>query len=445
MTDTARGVPDPGVAHFRLTGDLTADARGLADAAVMAEIALGALPARCDRNDVEHHRAGVISSQMRRARDRFANHHAEGILAAVGQGGSVVRDLSELCFAAAGAFPGLVPTKARLAEDLDRGLADREGHEIDQAILLRALLRSPRAGSTLVHGLLAPRPSSWALLEAFRLQDELVLPTVRLQRQGVAAHLVMANQRCLNAEDDQLVTDMETAADVALLDDRVEVVVLRGEIMIHPRYRGRRVFSAGINLRDLHGGRIQLIEFLIRREMGLLSKIVRGVRLDEESAFPHSTVAKPWIAAVESFAIGGGMQLALTTDHVIAAQDAYLRLPAAKEGLVPGVSNLRLGRAAGTRLSRQIILAGRVIRATDPEAHLLIDAVVPAEGMDAAIDGAVAAFRGPAVVANRRMLNLAEEPDEAFRLYLAEFVLVQALRLYSWDVLEKTRAFGGDT
>lgn len=130
-------------------------------------------------------------------------------------------------------------------------------------------------------------------------------------------------------------------------------------------------------------------------------------------------------------------------DHVIAGADAYVSLPAAQEGIIPGVSNLRLGRVAGSRLARQVVLGGRRIRATEPDARLLIDEVVEPDGIDAAVERAADALRAPAVVPNRRMLNLAEEPLDAFRAYAAEFALQQAVRLHAEDVSDKAARFTG--
>ena len=145
--------------------------------------------------------------------------------------------------------------------------------------------------------------------------------------------------------------------------------------MSHPRYRGKRVFSAGINLKALHAGGISLVDFLLRRELGYIHKLVRGVLVEDGSPWPSPTIAKPWVAAVDSFAIGGGMQLLLVFDHVLAAADAYFSLPAAQEGIVPGAASFRLTRCAGPRLSRQVILEGRRIWATEPAARLLVDEV----------------------------------------------------------------------
>ena len=61
------------------------------------------------------------------------------------------------------------------------------------------------------------------------------------------------------------------------------------------------------------------------------------------------TREKPWVAGVDSFAIGGGCQYVLAMDYVVAASDAYM--PARKEGIIPGAAN-RLPRFVGARMAR---------------------------------------------------------------------------------------------
>jgi (3,5-dihydroxyphenyl)acetyl-CoA 1,2-dioxygenase len=211
--------------------------------------------------------------------------------------------------------------------------------------------------------------------------------------------------------------------------------------MSHPRYRGKRVFSAGINLKALHAGGISLVDFLLRRELGYISKLMRGVLVEDGASWHSPDVQKPWVAAVDGFAIGGGMQLLLAFDYVIAASDAYFSLPAAQEGIVPGAANFRLTRAFGPRLSRQVILGGRRIWASEPAARLMVDEVVELPGLAEAIERSLDRLRSPAVIANRWLLNLAEESPDEFRRYMAEFAVRQALRLYSEDVIAKAGRF----
>lgn len=162
--------------------------------------------------------------------------------------------------------------------------------------------------------------------------------------------------------------------------------------------------------------------------------------LVEDGTWHSSSVQKPWVAAVDGFAIGGGMQLLFAFDHVIAASGSYFSLPAAQEGIVPGAANFRL-RSVGPWLSRQIILEGRRIWASERVARLLVDEVVEPPGMEEAIQRSLDRLQSPAVVANRHMLNFAEEPPDEFRSYMAEFAVRQALRLYSKDVIEKVSRF----
>jgi thioesterase DpgC len=279
----------------------------------------------------------------------------------------------------------------------------------------------------------------------FRDAQQIDLGAVLIERRGYAAHLTVNNQYCLNAEDNRLIDDMETAVDLASLDSQIRVGVLRGGVMTHPRYAGRRVFSTGINLKALRAGEISFVDFLLRRELGYINKILRGLLLESDGVDvydkPVRTLEKPWIAAVDGFAIGGGAQLLLVFDRVIAAADSYFSLPAAQEGIIPGVANLRLARFLGSRKARQVILCGRKIWAHEPDAGLLFDEVVEPMEMDTAVERNVLQLSSPAVVPNRHMMNLAEEPLELFLQYASEFAMLQAERLYGQDVLDKISRF----
>lgn len=392
---------------------------------------LAQLPIKPKREPMTQTLAESILASCRIQREQFIVQHVEAVYNKLTNHFSQYRRLSELVYDAARAFPGLVPTREQIEVERQHLQADKEGLEIDQGIFLRGLLRSPKIGLHLADAMLLPSSRAIELLATFQESDTLNLGSILIERSGYAGYLTVNNQHCLNAEDERLINDLETAIDLVLLDDRIKVGVLRGGVMTHPRYQGKRVFCAGINLNDLHAGKISFVDFLLGREFGYISKIAHGLLRE------NKTVQKPWIAAVDSFAIGGGMQLLLVFDKIISADNAYFSLPAAQEGIVPGAANFRLSRITGNRLARQIILSGRKIYATDPEAAFLCDEVVPVNELDAAIDVAVAAFNNPAVVENRRMLILAEEPRDNFRQYMAEFAYTQATRLYSPDVLAK--------
>ena len=413
----------------------------IARAAARTETRLADLPGPEDRSPEQRAIAEAAGDAVRALRAVFMDRHGDAVYDELTDGRTRHLRVGELADAAAAAFPGLVPTTERLAVELGRPQAHKEGHEIDQGIFFSRVLRSPQAGPHLLDAMLLPTSRALTLLPQFIETGSVDLGSVRLERTGAVARLTMCRDDALNAEDNAQVDDMETAVDLALLDPAVEVGLLRGGEMTHPRYRGRRVFSAGINLKSLHSGDISLVDFLLRRELGYIHKLVRGILSDEETNWRARTVEKPWVAVVDSFAIGGGAQLLLAFDHVIAASDAYISLPAAQEGIIPGAANYRLTRSAGPRLARQVILEGRRIWASEPAARLVVDEVHDHAELDLAVERSVERLRGSAVLANRRMLNLAEEPPDEFRRYMAEFALQQALRLYSSDVIDKVGRF----
>ena len=400
-----------------------------------AESRLEALPQRPARSPEQQAQAERAIADARALRRRWLARHAEALYEQLTESGRYRLNLDALVYAAAEAVPGLVPTRAQIETERDFLQAEKDGREIDQGMFFAALLASPRCGPHLIDSMRQPCSRAAAHLDEFRRTGRLRLDRLALERRGTCAHLTVHNEDCLNAEDETLIADMEVAVDLVLLDDAVHVGVLRGAVMSHPKYVGRRVFSAGINLRELHRGRIPYVNFLLQREMGYIHKMLRGLRIEGEAG--PRVLEKPWVAAVDGFAIGGGAQILLACDYVVARDDAFFSLPAAQEGIVPGVANLRLSRWTGMRLARQIVLGGRRVHAHEPEGRLLFDELADAAGMDAAIEVAAARLDAPAVVPNRRMLTLAEEPPEAFRAYLAAFAEVQAERLYAPDVLNK--------
>jgi thioesterase DpgC len=141
------------------------------------------------------------------------------------------------------------------------------------------------------------------------------------------------------------------------------------------------------------------------------------------------TIEKPWIAGVEHFAIGGGCQYLLTMDYVVAASNAYMTLPARKEGIIPGAANLRMPRFVGDRITRQAILMGRRLDCDTPEGRMICDLIVPPGEIDAAIARVVDDFTGSGVVSaagNRRAIRVGEEPLDLFRRYMAVYCREQA-------------------
>ncbi|HEY1237822.1 MAG TPA: hypothetical protein VGE91_05750, partial [Solirubrobacterales bacterium] len=283
-------------------------------------------------------------------RDEFLREHVDRIYDELTDG--LTRPLrdEQLLAAAAERYPGLVPSADELAEESERKLADKRGIEIAQGLFLSHVLASPRAGSHLVWAMLRPTEEALERIDDFRATGVADLGTVEVRREGKAGILELRNPRHLNAEDDTTVGPSECAVDLILLDPEIEVGVLRGGVIEHPRYAGKRIFGAGLNLTRLYLGKLPF-RFFITRDLGYVNKIYRGLSAPEHRPRgPEETTEKLWLAGAEIFAIGGACQLLHVVDHVTAARGCRLFLPARKEGIIPGASPLRLPRSVGDRL-----------------------------------------------------------------------------------------------
>jgi thioesterase DpgC len=278
--------------------------------------------------------------------------------------------------------------------------------------------------------MLRPTEAALARLEDFRATGVADLGGAHLRREGRAGVVELRNPRHLNAEDETTLAATEVAVDLALLDPEIEVGVFRGGVVEHPRYAGRRIFGAGINLTHLYRGKVAYVWYLVR-DLGYVNKLFRGLSSTEHHpGEPEQTTEKLWIAAVETYAIGGACQLLHVMDHVIAERGARLFLPARKEGIIPGASNLRLARAVGERLARQAILSGREFVAGTPEGDLLCDETVEPDAVDEAISARVDALTSSGLVnaaANRRALRVGQEPLALFQAYMATYAREQAV------------------
>lgn len=410
------------------TPDLAADSASFGQFWRQCRQRLAALPPQ--RGPAETEAAATIHREARAARERFLAQHVETLYATLTAGFSRFVRVEDLVLSAAEAVPGLVPDRAQLVAEAERPLRDKEGLEIDQAILLSRILAHPACGTHLCHAMLLPRPEAADALKRLDADGFVDLGAVRVERRGRAAHLLVSNPRYLNAEDQGTIVAMETGVDVATLDLGTEIAVLRGQPVQHAKYAGRRIFGSGINLTHLYHGTIPLVWY-VQRELGFMHKFLRGVATADSvpDDVTGAGIEKPWIAAVEGWAIGGHCQMLLTMDYVLAAADAFMTLPARKEGIIPGAANLRLPRFIGDRLARQLIQAERRVECDTPEGRLICDEIVSPSEMDAAIDRTVTMLTSAGsvgAIGNRRAFRVGVEPLDLFRRYCAVYAREQA-------------------
>jgi thioesterase DpgC len=431
----AAGLPDAGIEAWlaaapQATGVFTEDCRHFGVFWRLSDELTVRLPGKPQRTAAEAEAAGTIQRSARASRERFLRQHAEAVYVDATRDFSRFVRVQDLVYAVADAIPGLAPTRAQVAAEAALLQRDKDGIEIDQGILLAHILGHERAGRHLCHAMLLPRDETAEHLARFRRDGAIDLGAARVERRGRAAHLTAQNPRYLNAEDGSTLDLMEIAVDVAILDPETDVAVMRGGTVEHPKYHGRHIFGAGINLTHLYRGKIAFVWFL-QRDLGFVNKFMRGVaRPDELPDDVHgTTIEKPWIAAVDTFAIGGHCQVLLTMDYVLAADDAFMTLPARKEGIIPGAANLRLPRFTGDRLARQLIQYERKLECNSPEGRLICDEIAPAAEMEAAIARVVDGLTSSGAVSavgNRRAFRIGEEPFDAFRSYFAIYAREQA-------------------
>lgn len=417
-------------------GELDRDWASLRPGLAAAGELLRRLPPRPRRSAAEQAAASSLLGEGRAARDAFLRRHAAAVYDRLTAGRTRTVRMVELAWEAALEFPGLVPAEAEVREEQRSPQMEQDGHQIDQGLFFSHVLADRGSGLHLLHAMTRPTPAALELLPRLRQDGRVELPCASLERQGRTGRITFHHQAWLNAEDDESEETLEVLADLVLLDEDIEVGVLRGAPMTKAKYAGRRIFGAGINLTQLYHGRISLVRFMLQREAGALAKIYRGL---SGPAFDpgdlEDRLEKPFIGAVDGFAIGGHCQLLLVLDRVIAQRDAYFNLPARKEGIIPGVANLRMPRFLGEKATRQGIFFNRDFPADSPAGALLVDEVVDGEApMEAAIARAAAEITSAGVtslVANRRALRVGAEPIDLFRRYLATYAREQAWCMYS--------------
>ena len=160
---------------------------------------------------------------------------------------------------------------------------------------------------------------------------------------------------------------------------------------------GTRAFAAGADIREL--GRQTPVRLSVENRFAVWDRI--------------AAVRTPLIAAVRGFALGGGCELAMACDIVIAAEDAAFGQPEINLGVMPGAGGTqRLTRAIGKARAMDLVLTGRTIGAVEAERIGLVSRLVPqADLMDAALELAVTiAGQAPvAVLAAKESIKLADE------------------------------------
>ncbi|HEX3680419.1 MAG TPA: enoyl-CoA hydratase [Galbitalea sp.] len=212
------------------------------------------------------------------------------------------------------------------------------------------------------------------------------------EQTGRVGVITLNRPQALNALNSGLLADVVAAATEFDLDPGIGAIVITGS---------PRAFAAGADIKEMSSQ-----GFI---DMYLTNWFAGWDRL--------SAVRTPLIAAVAGHALGGGCELALLCDFIIAADTAKFGQPEIKLGVIPGIGgSQRLTKAVGKAKAMEMILTGRTIDAVEAERAGLVARVVPAADLfdDAmATAGAIAAMSLPIAMMAKEVVNAAFEAQLA--------------------------------
>jgi enoyl-CoA hydratase len=212
---------------------------------------------------------------------------------------------------------------------------------------------------------------------------------ILVERRGAVGLVTLNRPQALNALSAALIADLGAAFDDLEADPGIAAIVLTG---------GEKAFAAGADIKEMAG----------KSYMQAYTEdfITRGWERVAQCR-------KPVVAAVGGFALGGGCEVAMMCDLVIAADSAKFGQPEIALGVTPGMGgSQRLTRAVGKAKAMEMCLTGRMMNADEAERSGLVARVVPAEGfLDEVmkIAEAIASMAPLAAIANKEMVNAAFE------------------------------------
>ncbi len=226
--------------------------------------------------------------------------------------------------------------------------------------------------------------------------------TILVERRERVGLITLNRPKSLNALNARMAVEVLSALKSFDADDNVGAIVIAGS---------PRAFAAGADIAEL--AEKSLVDLRAHDPFAPWDEV--------------RTIATPIIAAVNGYALGGGCELAMLCDFIIASEDAQFGQPEIKLGILPGIGgSQRLTRAVGKALAMDLILTGRTVGAAEAKAAGLVARVVPAaELLQTALEAAhtIAGYNAPAVRMAKEAVNRAHEVS------LAEGVL-QERRLF---------------
>jgi len=216
--------------------------------------------------------------------------------------------------------------------------------------------------------------------------------TIIVETKGKVGIIRLNRPQALNALNAQVNADMTAAIDAFEADDAIGCVIITGS---------EKAFAAGADIKEMSGKSHMDV---YKEDFPTWDRIAR--------------MRKPVIAAVAGFALGGGCELAMQCDIVIAADTAKFGQPEIKLGVIPGIGGTqRLTRAIGKAKAMDLNLTGRMMDAAEAERSGLVARVVPAASL---MDEAMKAAETIASMSLVAVMTVKEAVNRAFETTLAE-------------------------
>src|SRR5690554_698678 len=212
---------------------------------------------------------------------------------------------------------------------------------------------------------------------------------VKIETRGRVGLLTLNRPKVLNALNNQVVDELAEALRAFDGDDGIGAIVLTGS---------EKAFAAGA---DIAAMKDWTYMYVYKQDyLGGNWESLKRIR-------------KPIIAAVSGYALGGGCELAMLCDFIIAAENAKFGQPEIKLGVIPGFGGTqRLPRAVGKAKAMDLVLTGRMMDAEEAERCGLVARVVPTERLlDEALEAAqtIASYSLPSVIMAKECINAADE------------------------------------
>ncbi|TDD80758.1 enoyl-CoA hydratase [Saccharopolyspora karakumensis] len=212
--------------------------------------------------------------------------------------------------------------------------------------------------------------------------------TIEVEHRGAVGVVTLSRPEALNALNTQLMGEVTAAVSELDQDGQIGCIVLIGS---------QKAFAAGADIKEM-----QPLSYM------------DAYASDWFAAWDRLTaVRKPMIAAVSGYALGGGCELAMLCDLIIAADNAKFGQPEIKLGVIPGIGGTqRLTRAVGKAKAMEMCLTGRMMDATEAESSGLVARVVPVDRLtEEALDTAseIASMSTPVAMMVKESVNRAHE------------------------------------